>query len=145
MNLVKSLKPKGLMVIVDDVVAPWADINNVQRMIHLTAKNSLVTHETWLLSFESAGLQLQHPPRELTLEFDMLTSIPTPAVARVFELADKMFQWWSFPRTNDPSASLVRGVHLIQDLIQHARGRSLRQSAFHRYDLGYYMFVVRKT
>jgi SAM-dependent methyltransferase len=145
MNLVKSLKPNGLLVVVDDVVAPWADMEDVHRIINLTEKRSLVTHEIWLSTFNSADFQLLRSPRELTLEFDMLSSISTPAITPVYDFADIMLQWWSFPRTNSPSASLVRLVHLIQDLIQHARGRSLRQSAFNRYDLGYYMYVLRKT
>lgn len=146
LNLAGSLKPDGVLVVVDDVVSPWAgDDDGVQRMADMTAKASLVTHEAWLSSFRSAGLQLHRPPRDLTLEFDLLDEAGTAPAAPSFpswsDLAYGMSQKWSPHRSNESSVS-VRAVHLVQDLVQNARGRSMRQAAFRRSDLALYMYVV---
>uniref|UniRef100_A0A7S4AMJ6 Methyltransferase type 12 domain-containing protein n=1 Tax=Pseudo-nitzschia australis TaxID=44445 RepID=A0A7S4AMJ6_9STRA len=88
-NLANSLEPKGTLIVIEDVVAPWAvtsrknekdgeynkdDDNHrsdyVQTMANLSAKPSLITHEEWLKSFSAAGLALHRPPRDLMLEFD---------------------------------------------------------------------------
>ena len=88
-NLANSLEPKGILIVIEDVVAPWAvtSRNNdkdgenkndggshrnddVQTMTNLSAKPALITHEEWLKSFSAAGLTLHRPPRDLMLEFD---------------------------------------------------------------------------
>jgi hypothetical protein len=88
-NLARSLKPKGTLIIIEDVVAPWTVVNEndensssyndyVQHMIEYSGKRSLLTHEKWLESFAAADLTLYRPPRDLMLEFDAL-SLDTPS------------------------------------------------------------------
>ncbi|VEU45089.1 unnamed protein product [Pseudo-nitzschia multistriata] len=94
-NLASSLKPKGTLVVIEDVVAPWVQATGrnetaggardndqspssgssagyLRSMADLSAKPSLKTHEEWLGAFSSAGLVLHRPPRDLALEFDTL-------------------------------------------------------------------------
>ncbi len=80
MNLARSLKPKGTLIVVEDVVAPWAsakgadkDKNNyIAEMTKASGKHSLLTHEEWLDSFAAAGLAVSRV-RDLMLEFDALS------------------------------------------------------------------------
>ena len=79
-NLVRSLEPKGTLIVVDDVVSPWSVTgdgnafsnysNYVQNMVETSGKPSLFTHEQWLDHFAKAGLVLHQKPRDLMLEFD---------------------------------------------------------------------------
>ncbi|MGK3750583.1 MAG: hypothetical protein ACI8RD_002883 [Bacillariaceae sp.] len=106
-NLAESLKPKGTLIIVDDVVAPWAaaaDGNNnhnkdnykkIQRLIDLTGKTSLLTHQEWLQSFAAADLSLYQPPRDLMLEFGD----------------------WPIETTSSTAATAVTGLPLIGVLL----------------------------
>ncbi|OEU12330.1 hypothetical protein FRACYDRAFT_244590 [Fragilariopsis cylindrus CCMP1102] len=106
-NLAQSLKPKGTLIIVDDVVAPWAaaadgnDIRNndnykkIQRLIDLTGKTSLLTHQEWLQSFAAADLSLYQPPRDLMLEFGD----------------------WPIETTSSTAATAVTGLPLIGVLL----------------------------
>ena len=106
-NLSQSLKPKGTLIIVDDVVAPWAaaadgnDIRNndnyqkIQRLIDLTGKTSLLTHQEWLQSFAAADLSLYQPPRDLMLEFGD----------------------WPIETTSSTAATAVTGLPLIGVLL----------------------------
>ena len=83
MNLAKSLKPKGTLIVIEDVVAPWAvsrgneensdsESDYIQRMSILSGKPSLLTHKEWLESFDAADLAL-YRVRDLMLEFDTLS------------------------------------------------------------------------
>ena len=83
MNLAKSLKPKGTLIVIEDVVAPWAssinkhqnsdsDKDYIQQISRLSRKPSILTHEEWLESFAAADLDLFRV-RDLTLEFDALS------------------------------------------------------------------------
>ena len=81
MNLARSLESKGTLIIIEDVVLPWAKStsnnsrrnfsdHDIQEIAKLSGKSSLLTHDKWLESFQKAGLQLLRPPRDLMLEFD---------------------------------------------------------------------------
>ena len=94
MNLARSLKPQGTLIVIEDVVAPWAavakivnddnssndsdDKDYVEIMAKLSGKPSLLTHDQWLEHFAAADLDLHRPPRDLLLEFDAW-SLNTPS------------------------------------------------------------------
>jgi hypothetical protein len=144
-NLVSGLTSKGSLIVVDDVVAPWANPDRIQHLINRTAKASLITHQEWLNHFSAAGLVLQQRPRDLILEyeFDWFTTFEPEKPGYIF--FQNLLQRWpgrdSPTRTNKAS---VRALHLLQDLIQQARGDHWRREAYHTADLTYMIYVCRK-
>jgi len=104
-NLASSLDTNGTLIVIEDVVAPWAGVDGnshkkdsyrrIQRLINLTGKTSLLTHREWLSCFAATDLSLQQPPRDLLLEFDS----------------------WPVESTSSTAATAVTGLPLIGVLL----------------------------
>ena len=100
-NLASSLKRGGILIMVDDVVAPWASqrstgandnvrdrsnggatnkaatsLDPLKELKQVSARHSLLTHDEWTSHFESNGFVIQHT-RDLGLEFDLPHAQPS--------------------------------------------------------------------
>ncbi|KAL3924922.1 MAG: hypothetical protein SGILL_000743 [Bacillariaceae sp.] len=146
-NLAATLKPKGTMVVVDDVVAAWFSQqggDKLELLKNKTAKTSLVTHQEWLDSFATAGLVLQRAPRDLTLEFDWsspLLEFSDRSYETLHGLFRKIATTWDDKESSGPGAG---GIQLLSDLVQHSIGNSLRQDAHRKGGLSLMMYTCTK-
>jgi hypothetical protein len=152
-NLASSMKPKGTLVVVDDVVAPWAKESTIEDIRNVTARPSLRKNTEWKDIFAGAGLEIKEV-RDLGLEMDLpeFFSSIKPSIwgllgdwrhrtAQV--ILNEWSKWYGEGATLEQKASF-RTVQLVQDLVQKARGSALRQEAYRQADLGYYMYVCTK-
>jgi cyclopropane fatty-acyl-phospholipid synthase-like methyltransferase len=151
-NLVSSLQRGGTMVIVTDVVAPWAEPTAIDLLVNVTAKTSLLTHAEWNQQLESHGLII-HQVRDLGLEFDLhILQAQSPWVKTVREwrrrpaqiILQKWQAWLGTGATMMKQKASARIVQLLLDLVQRAWGKSLRQEAYQRADLSFYMYTCVK-
>ena len=151
-NLVSSLQRGGTMVVVTDVVAPWAEPTAIDLLVNVTAKTSLLTHAEWKQQLESHGLIIQQV-RDLGLEFDLhILQAQSPWVKTIREwrrrpaqtILQKWQAWLGTGATMMKQKASVRIVQLLLDLVQRAWGTSLRQEAYQRADLSYYIYTCVK-
>ncbi len=165
MNLARSLKPKGTLIVVEDVVAPWAKSNNneyVTQMQKVSGKDSLLTHQEWLEHFAAADLTV-NKVRDLMLEFDAwsmdssstasaVTGLPfiglligeKPWYSVGHSLLKSLIGW--FGRSQDDDGNLSnRALFLMEDMIVNEQGNAYRRAAHHRADMGYYMYICTKN
>jgi hypothetical protein len=147
------LQRGGTMVVVTDVVAPWAEPTAVDLLVNVTAKTSLLTHAEWNQQLESHGLIIRQV-RDLGLEFDLHSILQAQSswVKTIREwrrrpalmILRKWQTWLGTGATMMKQKASVRIVQLLLDLVQHAWGTSLRQDAYQRADLSYYMYTCVK-
>jgi cyclopropane fatty-acyl-phospholipid synthase-like methyltransferase len=151
-NLVSSLQRGGTMILVTDVVAPWAEPAAINLLVNVTARASLLTHAEWNQQLESHGLIIQQV-RDLGLEFDLhILQAQSPWVKTIREwrrrpaqtILQKWQAWLGKGATMMKQKASVRIVQLLLDLVQQAWGTSLRQEAYQRADLSYYMYTCVK-
>jgi hypothetical protein len=140
-------------VIVDDVIAPWAENEIVGTIRNVTARTSLVTHKEWKRNLASLGFVIKEV-RDLGLEMDIpeLLSVPIPRFGGLLGdwrhrtaqiVLKKWSKWYGEGATMEQKASL-RTIQLVQDLVQKARGAALRQEAYRNADLSYYIYICMK-
>ena len=152
-NLAAALQSRGTLIIVDDVVTPWAKSTEVQNIRKATGRSSLLTHKEWKQVLSSSGFAIKEV-RDIGLEMDIpeLLSAPEPNIwgflmgwrHRTSEfLLKKWSKWYENGATIEQRASL-RMVQLVQDFVQRARGATLRQEAYREADLSYYMYICIK-
>jgi hypothetical protein len=148
-NLAAALKPNGSLIIVEDVLAPWTkDIVEIQKMVELTSKRSLLTHQDWVESISSAGLMFQLAARDLSLEYDWMypPHSDDPFYEFALHLSDRLSQWFGRIR-NDGSSNYgtsARVIRFLSALIQHSSGNYLRQLSYHRAELTLMMYTCTK-
>ena len=176
-NLATSLKHKGTLIVIDDVVAPWVGTNDdklygmniyndIQQLVELTGKKSLLTHKEWLESFSQANLKLSQPPRDLLLEFysvpvDSTRSSKVASIVTGLPFLDQLFKDFSrytigyevmnimtnlfrLGNTNDAGNIFNRALSLMHDLKTYTRGSTLHKCVRDEANLGYYMYTVTK-
>jgi SAM-dependent methyltransferase len=154
-NLASSLQSKsGILVLVDDVIAPWTTTHTVEKLRNVTARASLITHKEWKHNLVSSGFVIKEV-RDLGLEMDLpeLTSGgPKPNLWRLLGdwrhstaqiVLKRWSKWYGEGASVEQKASL-RTVQLVQDLVQKARATALRQEAYRDADLSYYMYICVK-
>jgi SAM-dependent methyltransferase len=161
-NLALSLKRGGIMIVVEDVVAPWAaGSNSIQHLSNVTARSSLVTHEEWKTQFELNGFKIQQV-RDLGLEYDLVDLQQLPPYGWIWEtLAEwrrrpsqfvlEKWEAWLGPPPRDNNETVVvnpnssrKIIHLLQNLVQSEWGSSLRRQAHRNAELSYYMYICTK-
>ena len=143
-NLASALQSRGVLVIVDDVVAPWADKKTIESLRNVTARTSLVDHKEWKQRLESSGFVIKEV-RDLGLEMDLpeLLSTPGPNLRGLLDWRHSTAQmflemwskWYGEGATLEQKASL-RTIKLVQDFALKARAFALRQDAYRNADLG---------
>ncbi|KAG7371039.1 methyltransferase domain containing protein [Nitzschia inconspicua] len=146
-NLVGALKPKGSLIIVEDVLAPWAKNSpDIERLVNLSAKKSMLTHDDWTKTFASSGLVFNLPPRDLTLEFDsMLSSYSERTFPLIRESVRRLSQWYGRKEIGSTSVGIgARAIHLLSDLIQRATGHNYRQTLYRQAELTLMMYTCIK-
>lgn len=138
----------GVLIIVDDVVQPWASTNRIHLLNNATAKHSLLTHKEWRTSLDAAGLTVRLV-RDLGMEYDApflfsssLGNKPVESKAgrpmrSWYDVASDFLEHWK--RRSGGT------IAVLQDLILNARANSERQEGYHHADLGYYLYVCTKN
>jgi hypothetical protein len=151
-NLALGLKRDGgVLVIVDDVVHPWADIDRVRHLSNVTAKHSLMSHSEWARLLDSTGFTVQRV-RDLSLEYDapfvfsssnglqksasMVHGSSTRRKMKKswYEFTSDLLGRWA--RKSDGSVMAV-----LRDLVENANAHTEREEAYKSSDLGYYFYV----
>ena len=163
-NLSSAMKPKGTLIVVEDVVAPWAKgSREMEEVINATAKYSLLTHQEWLETLTLTGFNCdnhqQQPPRDLSLEFDWVPNLdyesPTyesAITSHVNNVLNRFLSWFgrvgrnksNIGSSSSMKATAVRAIHLFEDLVLFSRARTIRHAAHARGDLQYMFYVCSK-
>jgi hypothetical protein len=149
-NLAASLQPKGTLIVVDDVVAPWfvdeKRDEDLQLLVERTVKTSLMTHQEWLQGFASAGLVLQQAARDLNLEYEWSVPLDDSDKShdRLHEFVQKLGTWFGRCEGVHTCGTVARGVQLLSDVVRRSSGKSLWQAAHFRGDLTLMMYVCTK-
>ena len=141
----------GVLIIVDDVVQPWADTKRIRHVANATAKYSLKTYVEWRQLLVSAGFNIRSV-RDLSLEYDapdlfsasdtssqfsksIGRTTPKHRIKRTwYELASDWLGRWS-----KNSRGSVIGI--LRDLLENANMHHERDVSYKTSDLGYYLFV----
>jgi 2-polyprenyl-3-methyl-5-hydroxy-6-metoxy-1,4-benzoquinol methylase len=160
-NLSSAMKPNGTLIVVEDVVAPWArkGSREMEEVINATAKYSLLTHQEWFEAFSLTGFTCDHhPPRDLSLEFDWVPNLdyesPTyesAVTSHVNNMLNRFLSWFGRVGRNNTTRSsssmkgiAVRAIHLFEDLVLFSRARTVRHAAHARGDMQYMFYVCSK-
>ena len=154
-NLASSLLPKGVLIIVDDVLAPGLSSDSllIQELRAVSTRASLLTHHQWMETLSSAGLVIQSV-QDLSLTHDTpaLNGPPNSSPWMIVatwrqKTAQVLHDWWAAWVGESPAKSdraSLRAIQLVQDLVQKTRDDDLRQGAFHEASLSYYMYVCTR-
>ena len=156
-NLAQSLQRGGILLVVDDVVAPWAaQLESMESLINSSARPSLVTHAEWKAALESTGFAIARV-QDLGLELDLslVLDVDDSSVRTIKRepfrerLVDRLVKHWnvSIPNVSSTNVTLTTTLKLVQlgqDWVQQSRVTRLRHEAYRRADLSYYMYVCIK-
>lgn len=147
-NIAGALAAKGSLIIVEDVVSSWAEeSDDIGRLVDVSAKHSLLTHNKWKTELESAGLMFQQAPRDLTLEFDW--AFPSES-EKPFSVVRESVRWlsrWHGRGAVDSwnrSGTGARAIHLLSDLIERSNANFLRQAMHRKAELTLMMYTCTK-
>jgi hypothetical protein len=148
-NLVAALKQNGSLIIVEDVMAPWAKGSvDMQRLVKLTSKRSILTHQNWVEIIASAGLVFQQAARDLLLEYEWmyLSNFEQPYFEFALELAQRLSQWNGRIKRDASSnyGTATRAMRFLSTLIKHSRGSYLRQLSRREGELTLMMYTCTK-
>jgi SAM-dependent methyltransferase len=143
-NLAKNLESRGILVIVDDIITPWAaNEPNIEELRTTSARPSLLTNEEWKKSLSSNGFVIKET-RDLSLEFDL------PGVQNqrrnvrfagfwknLAVVAEKLYGKGD---TMNQKAN-IRTIQLFQDYFTRLKTEELRGDGYCRAHLSYFMII----
>lgn len=158
-NLVSALSKGGIMIVMDDVLAPWVSEETAKELRTAMGTPSLRTYNDWKnITKSTEGLTIR-VVWDLTLEFDMrdLVGGALDAASSAldiwgdwrFQIAQTLAgQWASWfgggggheSKKNTP----LQLMQLAKNLAEKDLAARARQHAYGRADLSYYYFVFSK-
>ncbi len=154
--LVKSLQKDGLLLIVDDMVAPWVSEERAEELRSALGKPSLKTYQQWVDMIQTMPHMVQKELWDLSLEFDMSymlrDSRPEAGMLgtvmdwryRIAQgLADKLTSW--FGQEEERKNTSLRLIQLTKNLFENELVARARRQAYRNADIIYYFMIVAKT
>lgn len=155
-NLVSALSKGGLLIITEDILAPWVSEKSANELRNALGTPSLRTFEEWkriIKSTQSLGYKVVW---DLTMEFDMRDLVGgVGAESSVLDilghwryriaqtLAGQWTAWFGGGNKTEKNTPLQL-VQLAKNLAEKDRATRVRQQAYARADLSYYYFVFTK-
>ena len=155
--LTNALQKGGIIVIVDDVLAPWVSETRAQELGHALGKPSLKTYDQWTSVTTSLSNLLEKEVWDLALEFDMSYVLRDPSVdatffdrvvnwrhrmtRRLVEEVGKRFGGREAHNQNIP----LQLMELIKNLSERDSAVRARRQAYRQVELLYYFMIYVKV
>jgi len=156
-NLVSSLQSKGVLLIMDDVLAPWVSEEDAKQLREDMGTPSLKSYAKWeRIITNMQALQLQYT-YDLTLEFDMsewLREEPAEGIFNILSdwryhmaqtLGEYLTPWFGDSGNASETNSTLSLMQLVHNLAEKNRMFTARRDAYRRADLSYYFFAITKN
>jgi hypothetical protein len=155
-NMVSSLSKGGIIIVMDDILAPWVSDEAADELRNEMGTPSLRTYQEWktiIKSIPSLNVQVVW---DLSLEFDMRDMVggdgPESSLVDIWgdwryriaqTLAGYWTAWFGGKRKIGKNAPLQL-FQLAKNLAEKDKATRARQQAYARADISYYYFVLTK-
>lgn len=145
-NLASTLQPRGIMIVVDDVLTSWAE--DIEELRNATARPSLLSNDDWKRSFLSNGFLVKETI-DISLEYNIIEGSRSDSRAVwIYYIGQKMTESLEFlfgtGKSKDKKAH-VRAIQLMTDYFWQRRADLLREEAYRKAYLSYNMYIcIRK-